>query len=336
LHRYAFGAAIAVLIGCSPASGDDVDTALSDAEVSQSIVGADGAMLELEEGAIAVVPPGAFDGEAEFTFSRSDCAGMTNLDGFGGCVYRIETDAELAVRVELRLPGHRSAEPTCVLSKTEQGWRCLGDSRVESGRAVATASMLSAFTTQTERTDIPMDDDTCTDVAFEHCGGDLIGKWKLVRACGDVHQVTKISWEKPDPYASCPSNEVYRAYPFSVEERFEVIDVAGDSESGGSLEVQNRFGSGTIWEHEIVSDSCLASVGRDCNPDVCQSSGGFCQCVIEDSSYNSAGGGSWQIEENGDVYIGDDGPVRYCITGDQLVLEHPDPDGDYLKIFERQ
>lgn len=321
--------AFAVVVACG--NGEGFTPVAEPASSTAEIVAADGGTLELDDGARVVVPVGALAQDGEVTLERV-CPLIFTITGFGGCRYELRAGAEVVGRLEVSLPGG-DADATCVLANTEDGWRCVGDSRSSDGGATATVTRTAALTTRSARPDDSLHDDTCTDFAFEPCGGDVLGEWSLVRACGTRKQVTGIYSTKPEPYESCGEDAFYRAYPYTVRGTLSFSDQI--AEIGGTAFGYSRSGGGSMYEHEVVTEECLRSIGESCH-ELCTSDSGVCECIIEEGGWDSAGGGSYEIRD-GALYFDDaDTPTEYCVSGDELVIQYNHPDGPYHVIYGRK
>lgn len=305
---------------------DKVPHASEPESTSATLTAAEGGTLTLADGAELRIPAESLSRDAAVVFERTACEPVHFARDFGSCPYTFSTEATLEGRVEISLPSDSNA--SCVMTETELGWRCLGDSQIEASMARASTSRVARFALRTP--DERYRDQTCADMPLEHCGGDIIGTWKLIKSCGTLEQTTGIAFSGPSPYASCPDGEHQRSYPFSVNETLSFFDGPIDPDSPGDA-YSREFGA-EVWKHEVVTESCLASIGESCHQD-CRKVAGVCDCVWPKTSGGGSNSSSYTIDENGNLYFeGSPNPIRYCIHGDQLTMEFPSRDGHESKL----
>ncbi len=305
---------VLTLAGCQPADGP--------LTITERVSAQGGATLRLADGASVDVPAGALAEDAEVTFSRETCGGVFAGAAFGGCLYAVDAGGvEWADRFEITLPLRRGAEAVEAARDAEDGLRPLVDGAVSGGTIAATGSSAGTFAPRMLGAN-PIDE-RCTDVPFAPCGGAVEGRWALERACGSINQVTGISWEGPDPYATCAPHASLVDYPLEVGGN---VSFGGDGSFG-------RFSSATIWKHEIISFECLETVGEECPPD-CARDGELCDCTWEWSAGEASEGGVWSYDDEGGLLV-DDRSLRHCVDGDQLTVEHRNSEGPFLMLYRR-
>ena len=333
-HKWSY-LVVVLICGCTSSKAGDASPMVT----SASLKSGEGGALTLDDGASIEISPGALSVDAEVTFRRT-CPAVFEVRGFGGCLYEVSAEsARLVKPASISVPG-RGEPANCLLTQTRDGWRCLGDSAGDGdGAATASFARFAAFTTRGEISG-EVADDSCVDLPFTPCGGDIVGEWKLVRACGSREQVTNQHSTKPDRYESCGPGASYSAHPYSVSATFDFTTDPVQEELEGEPTglkgfAYERTGGGTIWEHELVTEECLSQVGETCNSSVCVSDGLVCECIIQDSTWNSAGGGSYEIV-NGELFLdGDTHASSYCVQGDSLVIQRPHPAGAYQMVYQR-
>jgi hypothetical protein len=287
----------------------------------------EGGRIELEDGAALELEAEVLEEDAEVTLIRETCGGVYSAPAFDSCLYRVKVaGGVLGGRFTMTLPRRASgknASPACTIAQTDDGWRCLADSSDAGNAHVASASREGRFSTRVIDPEIP--DNRATDLDFEACGGELEGRWSLVLFGGTAQQASGVSSIGPDPYASCDRFDVLIDSPFTVTGH---ITFSAD----GSYE----FGAGhQVAKHSLVTLDCLSTIGEACHPD-CTVHGDVCECLWPDAEGESGGGGSWRLGETPGTFVRDETTTRYCVDGDQLILEQGSDADRFLTIYERQ
>lgn len=72
----------ALLSACAPAPTDPVT-------VPASVVAAEGARIELDDGAWLDIGPGVLEADGDVSFARTTCDGVFRAEAFGSCRYDV-------------------------------------------------------------------------------------------------------------------------------------------------------------------------------------------------------------------------------------------------------
>ena len=297
----------------------------------QQIIAAQGGTLTLSDGASVTIPAGALPSDSKVVFSRLECPPIFRTSRFGTCPYEVRLESDLLKRAEVQLPSE-VMDSDCILANTDLGWRCLIDSVNTGGHVNASFETSRQFTTNISAGEVPIG--ACTDAPFKNCGGDILGSWDLVSACGTRKQLGGSYSEGPARYPGCAEGEHYRAEQFAFHET--MVFAEGGTEPGydGSLTTN---GGGSETTHDITTLACMATEGDDCSSPVCETYNGVCECLIDSGEFDTTSGRLWTQDEAGNYFVDDlTTPLEYCVSGDSLTIQFDHPDGKFQKVYSRK
>jgi hypothetical protein len=325
-----------ILIGCnSSETTDSVNLPGSDS-VAKMVVADEGGTINLDDGTRLVIPVGALSEDATVILSRKTCSGYLLNDNFGSCLYGVESSAILSGRIAIELPGHRpDSEQVCLMAKTDNGWRCLGDSssNEETQKSQATSSNFTSFAIQTRSSQHQFMHNMGTDYPFIHCGGDIMGEWSLVFAVGTMEQLIGAFSTGPEKYTNCEPYEFNETKTLFMGENISFSTAPIESETYGSFNYQKQF---NVYKHSVTTQSCLELYGNQCSSDVCVMESGICSCVINETSGETSGDSYLYLTDSGDISFSEQGdPLQYCVMGNMMAIEFYYSGTPYIMVYER-
>ncbi|MBM4352190.1 MAG: hypothetical protein FJ109_00095 [Deltaproteobacteria bacterium] len=173
--------------------------------------------------------------------------------------------------------------------------------------------------------DVEPQSGVCPVIGYEACGGDLIGKWKFLDMCPDDPKAANDLCESPfDNLPACIGGG---------------NDILCDSVIDGTLEFIDSDTAKMVSEHWIVfswvfTDACLVAAGQpgaDAEARCLSLSSEKLSCTYAPDACTCSGA-SWKEPDDTEfpytaagselTLFQDKINASYCITGDQLVIDH--------------
>lgn len=306
----------------------------SEAPVEETITADEGGRVQTEGGGAEVeIPAGALAEDTEITIDVVPAKGQPDADRIIAPVYDFGPDgATFETPVTLRIELDQSKVPDGMkpvmawLDEDKGEWQPLADSAVEGGAVTASTDHFTLFTIIV--TSAGQTAGSCDDIAFEPCGGDIVGSWAFTLGCGDL----PADFLGPDsPFAMCDGFSAALA-----------IDLEGTItfEEGGSYSMDQTVDVSVVMS---VPKTCLMNMPCDALGDdppavdkgeTCELTQASTQANMESGSFEVAGDtfttthvDSETMEET------TSDPVEYCVSGDTLLARAPDDMGGQI-IFQ--
>lgn len=296
-------------------------------------------MLALDDGARlrVPVPAGTQPPKGAIRFERIACEAGALAGQIDGCVYRVKlAEGTAAGRLTLELPASDAASP-CILAHTRTGWGCLGDSSRTADAVQATFSQLEIIAAVKRSDATSAWHEACVDPPpIVPCGGDLLGSWRLVEACG-VHPGVILAPSADSPYAACSEGEHITTLTAEHNETLTFTDTLNDPNSVGDGSLRTSESS-TTRTYTRTTAACMETAQQTCGPpDRCELSDGACSCTHPFGNSGGGSGGSWGTIGH-TLYMNTppgQGPgTLYCVRGDTLTLSSPN--GGSRSVYQRQ
>lgn len=303
-------------LGCNDDLGSTRDGSVPIEPAEKKISAEDGGKVKVT-GAEVAIPSGALAEDTEITIEELDREGLPDLENVASKVFDFGPDGttfEQPVTLTIDFDAARTPKKMrAVMAFLDADeWRPLADSEVEGNSVVATTTHFTAFAIIF----VPADQlaQSCDDIDFEPCGGDLIGTWRFTLGCvtfGDETAQAALG-----PFATCDGAEIAVST---------------------SLEGTITFGEDGAFEIKQTIDTTITeTIPTDCfmEDETCESAGAGKdeavevddRCEISETSPNEYYDlGTYTVEENTFTTtsegVSEPSPQQeYCVNGNTLTL----------------
>jgi hypothetical protein len=313
-------------IACGDDSMGSGDAGVVDAgaPIGEEITAAEGGTVEVD-GMTLDIPAGALTEDTEITVQEISKAGLPNASDIASAVFDLGPDGtqfELPVTLSFDFdPSETPEGKEAVLAWLDgSAWTELADSQIDGETVTATTSHFTVFAVIWKSTG--QVGGTCDDLAFEACGGDLVGQWEITIGCA------MLAADASDPLPMCDGDSITLSVDLTGAIEFnEDLSYASTNDLVQEL-------SATLPKACLMGTSCdqLADDGEPPFEDT----GDACERTTTGAaSSNEVGtyvleGNTLTLTEEGEVA---QAPDEYCVQGDTLTVRHVDEEGN--EVFFR-
>jgi len=323
-----------LLINC----GDDDDEVKVEESVTKKITSSSGGSVSTESKKANVeIPAGALSADTEVTVKPISKSGQPDEANLGSDVYEFGpsgTQFSKPVTISIEITGSVPETKSAKLAILKDNkWEAVSGSKVEGTKVSGQVTHFSKYVILFVDDQVKITSIACDSTkTFTACGGDLIGKWKMVTMCSDQSMGENPFKDTPE----CQNTVAEFDVDFSGMQAEFKSDGTYTMTGMDNPEVKIHYEIKKVCIDALVkgavdADKYCASL-QDSMGITCKYESNMCMCDgtmkdddEEEEEENSDEKGTWSTKDN-KITTSEDGETKsetseYCVSGNKVVVK---------------